>query len=143
MTVIKMFLVRLKTVMMRKKKFVIVLNEEVKKCIEAAEGVNFENKIVLSIAIRLETEKFMIAKITEVEPTFKPDGYTTRILSKKFKENCPDKLEPLEIIKRVLLMTPENIHLNAFMYEPIMDMSDEHLKLLYKDVCQICATLST
>jgi hypothetical protein len=34
--------------------------------------------------------------------------------------------------KMVLLMAPENIHLNAFMYEPILDMSDEHLKKLYK-----------
>jgi hypothetical protein len=31
-------------------------------------------------------------------------------------------------------MTPENIHLNSFMYEPIVDMSDEHLKKLYKNV---------
>jgi hypothetical protein len=33
-----------------------------------------------------------------------------------------------------LLMTPENLHLNSFMYEPIVDMSDEHLKRLYNDV---------
>jgi hypothetical protein len=31
-------------------------------------------------------------------------------------------------------MTPENIHLNTFMYEPILDMSDEHLRKLYKSV---------
>ena len=29
-------------------------------------------------------------------------------------------------------MTPENIHLNSFMYEPILDMSDQHLRDLYK-----------
>jgi hypothetical protein len=34
----------------------------------------------------------------------------------------------------VALMTPENIHVNSFMYEPIVDMSDEHLKKLYADV---------
>jgi len=28
-------------------------------------------------------------------------------------------------------MTPENIHFNSFMYEPIIDMSDGHLKQLY------------
>ena len=33
-----------------------------------------------------------------------------------------------------ILMTPENIHLNAFMYEPILDMSDEHLKKLYGEI---------
>ena len=31
-------------------------------------------------------------------------------------------------------MTPESIHLNSFMYEPILDMSDEHLKSLLNDV---------
>ena len=31
-------------------------------------------------------------------------------------------------------MTPDNIHLNSFMYEPILDMSDEHLKKLFEDV---------
>jgi hypothetical protein len=37
-------------------------------------------------------------------------------------------------MKEVFLMTPENIHLNSFMYEPILDMSDWHLKELYKKV---------
>jgi len=31
-------------------------------------------------------------------------------------------------------MTPENIHINSFMYEPIIDMANEHLKQLYTDV---------
>ena len=31
-------------------------------------------------------------------------------------------------------MTPENIHLNSFMYEPILDMSNHHLKELFKKV---------
>ena len=29
-------------------------------------------------------------------------------------------------------MTPENIHLNSFMYEPILDLSDYHLRDLYQ-----------
>jgi len=28
-------------------------------------------------------------------------------------------------------MTPESIHLNSFMYEPILDMADDHLRDLY------------
>jgi hypothetical protein len=31
-------------------------------------------------------------------------------------------------------MTPESIHLNSFMYEPILDMSDGHLRNLLKQV---------
>ena len=43
----------------------------------------------------------------------------------------------LETLDRVVLMTPENIHLDSFMYEPIVDMSDEHLRKLYNDVCAL------
>ena len=31
-------------------------------------------------------------------------------------------------------MTPENIHLNSFMYEPILDMANIHLKKLFDEV---------
>jgi hypothetical protein len=34
-------------------------------------------------------------------------------------------------------MTPENIHLNSFMYEPILDMGNVHLKELYKRVKEL------
>jgi len=40
----------------------------------------------------------------------------------------------IEILDHVALITPVNIHLNAFMYEPIVDMSDDHLRALYKEV---------
>jgi len=40
----------------------------------------------------------------------------------------------INVLQRVVLMTPENIHLNSFMYEPILDMSDEHLRKLYGEV---------
>lgn len=32
------------------------------------------------------------------------------------------------------MMTSENIHINSFMYEPILDTSIEHLKVLYKEI---------
>jgi hypothetical protein len=31
-------------------------------------------------------------------------------------------------------MTPENIHVNSFMFEPLIDLSVVHLKKLYTDV---------
>jgi hypothetical protein len=40
----------------------------------------------------------------------------------------------VQTLEGVLLMTPENIHLNSFMYEPILDMSDGHLRKLYIEV---------
>jgi len=46
----------------------------------------------------------------------------------------PTNAAAIGVLNRVILMTPETIHLNSFMYEPILDMSDEHLKQLYADV---------
>ena len=31
-------------------------------------------------------------------------------------------------------ITPQNIHLNSFMYEPILDMSSDELKKLYDEI---------
>ncbi len=49
----------------------------------------------------------------------------------KFKTLFSKDIASLNALSRVVLMTPENIHLNSFMYEPILDMSDEHLRKLY------------
>ena len=46
----------------------------------------------------------------------------------------PNDTATLRALDRVNLMTPENIHLNSFMYEPILDMSDEHLRDLWDEI---------
>ena len=52
----------------------------------------------------------------------------------KFKEKFPQEIEAIAILDQVTLMTPENIHVNSFMYEPTIDMSDDSLKKLYRRV---------
>lgn len=96
-----------------------------------------ESKVVLSIAIRISAEKFMVEKINDRDFWNGLDVNQTYLLSKRFSEDFPNETHALDIIKRVVLMTPDNIHLNSFMYEPILDMSDEHLKRLYQDVRQL------
>ncbi len=103
-------------------------------CAETTTGINFEHKIVLSIAIRLYAERFMVAKIAD--PTFM-QGITknqTAELLTNYKGKFPTEREAIKILEKVALMTPENIHLNSFMYEPILDMSDEHLRKLCTEV---------
>jgi hypothetical protein len=121
-----------------KEAVVEMIRREADECLKAQEGVNFENKIVLSIAIRIVAEAFMIKKIND--PTFVNSidhNQTLRLLA-KFKELFGATEDAsTQIIQRVVLMTPENIHLNSFMYEPILDMSDEHLKKLYKDALSL------
>ena len=113
--------------------------QEADNCLNAGDGINFENKVVLSIAIRIAAEKFMVEKINDTEFVTDIESNQTPKLFTKFKERFSNNINQIETIQRVILMTPESIHLNSFMYEPILDMSDEHLKLLYLDIKGLCS----
>jgi hypothetical protein len=114
-----------------------MIRAEAQSCMNAAAGANFENKVVLAIAIRIETEQFMVNKINDAAFVGAITSHQTQTLFAKFKERFPAEIEVLRVLERVMLMTPENIHLNSFMYEPIIDMSDEYLKQLYRDVLEL------
>lgn len=90
-----------------------------------------ENKITLAIASRLKAEQYMISKLPEADLT-KINHVQTRVLSNMYKKKYPTSFN-LGIIDKVNLMTPENIHVNSFMYEPLIDMSVYHLLNLYQE----------
>ncbi|URW80897.1 hypothetical protein [Xiashengella succiniciproducens] len=48
-------------------KVIDLIYETAEQCLNAEEGINLENKIVLSIAIRLKAEEFMKSKITDID----------------------------------------------------------------------------
>lgn len=98
-------------------------------------GINIVNKLVLSMAIRLKAEKFMLDYLN-ITDTSEFDKNQTRGLFNKFKDNSNENND-IEILERVAIMTPENIHVNSFMYEPLLDMSDAALKDLYSDVLDL------
>jgi hypothetical protein len=91
-----------------------------------------ENKVTLSIAIRLKAEEYMLTKIPNAGALVITSSQTSELL-KHFKLTAPDQAT-LSALDKVMLMTPENIHLNAFMYEPLIDISVFHLVDLYKRV---------
>ncbi|HWL64139.1 MAG TPA: hypothetical protein VNQ32_15195 [Steroidobacteraceae bacterium] len=111
-----------------------LITEQAKACVAAADGINFENKIVLSIAIRLDAEKFMVTKIADAQYVAGITSNQSQALLSRFMNQFANEAENIQVLQRMALMTPENIHLNSFMYEPILDMSDEHLRKLYTDV---------
>jgi len=111
-----------------------MIRNEASACITAGEGINFENKIVLSIAIRIAAEEFMVKKINDTKFLARIVSNQSQTLLVEFKARFNREVNCIKTIERVVLMTPENIHLNSFMYEPILDMSDEHLRKLYQDV---------
>ena len=106
------------------------------------ENLSLEQKVALSVGIRLIAEEVLIAKVSDPE-------YTTKISKNQFGKlirryekinNCDEKV--LSVVKRVALMTPENIHLNSFMFEPILDMSGHHLKSLFSEITEIAKELA-
>ena len=99
-----------------------------------SDEINLENKIVLSIAIRLKAEEYMINRIGDEEFIQSISGDQTKVLVDKIKELYPEDIQIINKMDQIAIMTPENIHLNSFMYEPLLDISDNHLKVLYKDI---------
>lgn len=109
------------------------------ECLNADEGVNLENKIVLSIAIRLKAENFIKSKITsdQILDDIDNNSNQTWNLLKAYEEEFNNEKDNIELLRRVNLITPENIHINSFMYEPILDMGDGELRELYQSVKNI------
>lgn len=110
-----------------------LIYQEAEGCLQDADGANFENKIVLSVATRLRAEQYMLGRISDATLPGAIMGNQTTELLKRFRKDFPGD-PALATMDRVVLMTPENIHLNSFMYEPILDMSDEHLRKIYSQV---------
>ena len=97
--------------------------------------VLIENKVCLSIAVRHLAENYMHDKMISAGKTEKDlvvEGTQTGKWTGMFKKVCP-KDPHYDIIERVNMMTPELIHINSFMFEPLIDMSVYHLIQLYKD----------
>ena len=103
-------------------------------CENVDDGVNLEQKIVLSIAIRIWAERYMIAKIRANEPDYDIAQKQTGDLFQTFKEQFNNQTQEIGLLRRVNLITPANIHINAFMYEPILDMGMGELLALYSEV---------
>lgn len=119
-----------------------LLIEQADLAVQAPEGVNFENKIVLAIATRLLAESYMVAELADPDFTDAITGLQTQKLFQAFKSRDLGTAESRDILDSVVLMTPENIHVNSFMYEPIIDMSDVALRGLYSEVKRLSPGLS-
>ena len=103
---------------------------ESKKISESSEYILLEEKLTLAMAIRLLTEKFMLKYITNQSPI---TNNQTRELYNRFRLDYPD-FDGLNILDEVMLVTPEYIHINAFMYEPLIDLKGDKLKELYLNI---------
>ena len=110
------------------------IEKEAKACFNGNGGGNLEAKVVLSLGMRLAAENFMVAKIADADFVSGITRNQTPQLLQRFESDFSSETEAIGTLRKVVLMTPENIHLNAFMYEPILDTSDDSLRSLYSDV---------
>ena len=109
------------------------LRREADYAYESKDEISIVNKLLLSIAIRLNAEAFALNKLRlKLDFDIEDIHDYTFTLFEKYRQCFPEKTEESLILTRVTMMTSENIHLNNFMFEPIIDMSSEHLKRLYK-----------
>lgn len=121
------------------KRIVDVINEQI-TAIENEENpdsIVLEDKIILAIGIRLKAEEYMWSKVSD--KTVISGSQTGRLFQRYKDEFHQDKshIDAIKTLESVNIMTPENIHLNSFMYEPILDMGIDELKELHKKVSKL------
>lgn len=63
--------------------------------------------------------------LNKLNQEFESTNNQTRELYDATKKELSD--DEKRIIQKVLMITPENIHINSFMFEPILDTSLDHL----------------
>lgn len=99
-------------------------------------GLNLEDKVVMSMAIRLKAEFYMIGQIRAAlnNPNYwcAESSQFGKLLGQYigYYSSSPS----IPVLRKVSVTVSSNIHLNSFMYEPILDLSIGHLSELYRDV---------
>lgn len=98
--------------------------------------VDVVNKLVLSMAIRFKAEEYMQSVLTaeQMEELRSKRNRTAELLNTLKKYHWTDKEKECLLMNKVLMLTSENIHINNFMFEPLVDISILHLKHLYEEV---------
>lgn len=109
--------------------FDLIIN--VAEDIKCEERLQIENKIILSMASRLLVEDYILNKLNTlpkgkeiIEGIRNLNNQSKRLIT-AYQEHVND--ENNELFDIVSMITPENIHLNSFMFEPILDMSMRQL----------------
>lgn len=99
-------------------------------------GLNLEDKVVISMAIRLQAEKHMLERIRIAldDENYWCNEYSQfgALLGKYIKLH-PNS-STIKTLRKVSVTVSSNIHLNSFMYEPILDLSIGHLSELYEKI---------
>lgn len=98
-----------------------------------------ENKVLISISTRIQAEKWMteVIRLLKKDPSYwcKSNSQFGALLG-EYKQ-LDSNAAKIEMLEGVGITVSSNIHLNSFMYEPILDLSIDHLCGLYRTVSDL------
>ncbi len=105
----------------------------------AHDGLNLEDKVLLSMAIRMQAEIFLINELRKLkgEPNYWCQSMSQFGNLIKEYSALVTTSPSIRILEKISITVSSNIHLNSFMYEPILDLTIEHLVNLYNEVCSL------
>jgi hypothetical protein len=103
------------------------------------DGLNLEDKVLLSIAIRMQAEIFLINELRSLKGELNYWCQSMNQFGNLIKEysSLISASPSLRTLEKISITVSSNIHLNSFMYEPILDLTIEHLVNLYGEVCSL------
>ncbi|MFZ2836377.1 MAG: AAA family ATPase [Candidatus Saccharimonadales bacterium] len=110
---------------------------------EEDDGFDLHKSLALAIAVRIQIEKYIIGHITDddYQRVVRAGRDQTRGLMKTYKNHTRDanKTTILVLFNKATMMIDGSIHINSFMYEPLIDMGTWELKELYSAIVQVTA----
>ena len=98
------------------------------------DGICLEDKIVLAMATRLLAEQKILTYIERPSNISKDQFWKLYNTFRGRFGSDETKKVILDVLEQVSIITPANIHINSFMYEPIIDVGIDELVCLYKQV---------
>ena len=98
------------------------------------DGICLEDKIVLAMAIRLLAEQKILTYIERPSNISKDQFWQLYNAFRGQFGSDETKKVILDVLEQVSIITPANIHINSFMYEPIIDIGIDELVCLYERV---------
>lgn len=94
--------------------------------------VDLDDKLILAIGIRINMEIIF----NKYDATLMENEFLLGEEYEKVKKFISNE-EEIATYNKALISIPEFIHLNSFMYEPLVDIQSTVLQKIYKDICLI------
>lgn len=100
------------------------------------DDISLENKLIVSIASRLRAEKFL-KQVVESHEGVCTDSTNNQMREWYNRAKPYLSINEKRLMDDINLITPETIHLNAFMYEPLIDVSIWTLNDIFGRTCML------